>query len=303
MSVNPSIPKLVALHQTTVVSAQNIAPVSFLTIPMHDIVADKSPTDTSRFETIVSGLIGRTGPVLSYDKWSNTLQAVLRKDSWNQVEEIGWSYVIGQRFGPSQFNNPPGLLRTQWSSEAAEFHTTLQNALPKPAFGEALLQTLVAGPSLFTPQVSSKYGYQSSISQDFLPARLQALYAVVDLNKRVLQLEDAEVALWVDVAGVISASKSKSVIDIANSLRNFDIPYGMSPTTNKANVTEILSNARNIVYLPLAAGAVEAAHYVTQGDFVMAIQTAGAGGATMLVLVGAATLTERTLSWLKGRLQ
>jgi hypothetical protein len=91
---------------------------------------------------------------------------------------------------------------------------------------------------------------------------------------------------------------SKKVVSAANSLQQYDIPFGQSPKTTSDTLENIIKSAKNIVVAPLVAGGLGSATFISTGQYLLAIECAAAASASTIILVATTPLADYIVSYI-----
>lgn len=114
-----------------------------------------------------------------------------------------------------------------------------------------------------------------------------------------MSMESLALSLW-----VYSASRGYRdwrTEEFIETINSYEIPIGQSPEVEGSLLRRLIENSEAIVLAPILAAGSIAAGQLHQSNCVAAIQTAAAGGAATLLLVGASSLTRYLMSYMAHR--
>lgn len=105
-------------------------------------------------------------------------------------------------------------------------------------------------------------------------------------------MDPEEFAAWVEVAERLTRPRSSRIEQIVNTYLEYEVPYSLSPELKGQKISDILAQLQNVVYLPLAPAAIYASQAVTEGNWVLGMKIALAGGITVVILAASVGLAE-----------
>lgn len=127
------------------------------------------------------------------------------------------------------------------------------------------------------------------------PVLFSALYWAVADEQR-LNVDREEFAAWVEVAERPSRPRSSRIQQIVNTYLEYEVPYSLSPALKGQKISDILAQLRNAIYLPLMPTAIHAGQAVTEGNWVIGMKIALAGGGIVVILAATVGLAEYLLN-------
>lgn len=249
-------------HETVFV-AGTLPPVYLLAISKRDLGSDKQP-----LAELLAPLFGsRQSLVLTSDVWLKTLEVVQRASM--MIEEIA----------------PESPWREAWAQESFTLIEALIRADDPSRFGRALFDGL-----LDTPRAMVGVGPLGPVWPPW------TLWGLIYLERAQLGLSDEQLAAWAGAAAVVAGKRSREAQEAAQAFQSFDVPFGLSPRTDKAPLSRLISEARVVAFLPLAPGALRATELISQGDYVVAFEVVVASGAVTLLIAATFSVAE----WILG---
>lgn len=122
---------------------------------------------------------------------------------------------------------------------------------------------------------------------------------IVSKEKQGITQEDY--SYWKKISTFLLEPVSNRFKDDFKELYSYEIPYGLSPKTDKTSLEGILSQAKNASIIPIVQGSMEIGNAISSHEWVLAIEAAATSGATVLILVGSVKAAEVVYKWQRNK--
>ncbi|MCS6954609.1 MAG: hypothetical protein NZM33_17360 [Bryobacteraceae bacterium] len=268
-----------AMHQTVFVPPSRLQPLFILSVPKHDVTDGSEPT----WDTLAD-LLDSAGPPMTRERWAE----IARRVELGRLEVTQW-LEESLYFWPPWRHHP--RYREWYREEIQGLMSRLGDHMESPQFARGLLEGLLSRPS--SPLQPVLRGCPMPWPSWLSPA--SALAEVVFAERRRLELSEEEAATWALITSVLAAEKNQQVRSTVEAISDFDVPFALSRRSDKMTLSTILSEARMVAFIPIARGAVMAAHHIIQGNYVVALEIAAVSGAASVILAGSYSLAEQLL--------
>jgi len=121
------------------------------------------------------------------------------------------------------------------------------------------------------------------------------------VSENEAQLSSEDYAYWLRISKFMLEPVSNRFKDDFKKLYEYEIPYGLSPKTDKTTLESILSQAKNASIIPIVQGSIEIGNAISANEWLLAIEAAATSGATVLILVGSVKAAEIVYKWQRNK--
>jgi len=232
---------------------------------LRDVVAEVFPTGDS--------------VVISFERFRNILMKIEDERLWLRLSD--WLlYFDGGRFVKA------------WHSAIEQVRQQLIWLAEPQRFGMVAIQDLVGPvgvrPTTLLPQFVGRRGIWFPY-----PTRSVVLGGLYWFAVEEVGLDAEEFAAWIAVAERLIRPAPARIGEIVTEYLQYEVPYSLSPELRGHKIGELWDKVKeDMIYLPLAGTAMRAGHAAMEGDWVVAMKVALAGGGAIVILAAAVSLAE-----------
>jgi|GEM_PF-5226028 len=254
-------------------------------------------TDFDLEEATFQLLPATPGHGISFERFRNISAQVVKSTIWDQLRYI----------------SPP---EPEWERALSDIRSKLGNLQETHGFGISAIHDLVHPehyasvlypfPYFWSPYLRDPH-YWSFLLRRFGDVPLthvifSSLYWTV-VEERRLDVDPEEFGAWVEVAERLTRRRSSRIEQIVNTYLEYEVPYSLSPQLKGQKISDILAQLRNAIYLPLAPAAIYASQAVTEGNWVLGMKIALAGGGTVVILAASVGFAEYLMNLPKRQIR
>jgi len=262
------------------------------TLNITAITASESSQYVDSLKALTTQIFGiAANDIIDENEYSRSLEILRGPGFWDELESL-YHKFYGHRFGILINDWYYGLRRWREDSwvKGEGKHTLAEDILISQLSAADIPNVFGAWPYYQLPFLPISPRYPHEMSLEFL-------------SRYDIRPEALAIAIRVRYTAAFS---SKKVMSAVRSAYQYHIPSGQSPKTTSDTLLNIIKSARSTVVAPLIAGALGSATLISTGQYLLAIECAGASSGATLFLVATTSLIDYIVSYIskqRGRLE
>jgi hypothetical protein len=265
VEATPDAPRVIAAHETTLIAPGPAPPLRLVTLPSRDIVPRGERLATALPDALGVGFGG-----FDYEDWIALADGFKSEGIWERVSSVAFPFAN----------------QSNWIRTSDSLRWAMEPSSQGELFGTALAALVASGDETYYDGLLSRMAAESAMVQAIRNRDAWAL----DVRQIGIALSIASLAARARTGAAAGEWRLKSYL-------RYEIPFALSPETEKSRLGDVLPSVRQVTFLPLIGGAIGATAQLGAGDFLVAGEALVAGGAATLFIAGVTSVVERIVSW------